>query len=56
MNVYPVNTNSIRADIGLKAEADKQKSESRTADVRIKVTEIFEKNDIQVTESSFISV
>jgi len=56
VNVYPVNTNSIRADIGLNTEEDKQKSETRTADVRKKIPEIFAKNDITVTESSFISV
>jgi hypothetical protein len=56
VNVYPVNVNFIRADIGLNAEADKAHSEKRTADVRSKIPEIFMKNDVQVTEASFISV
>lgn len=56
VNVYPVNVNFIRADIGLNAEADKAQAEKRTADVRSKIPEIFTKNDVQVTEASFISV
>lgn len=56
VNVYPVNTSAIRADIGLNVESDKQKSEERTADVRARIPQIFEDNGIAVTEASFISV
>lgn len=56
VNIYPVNTTSIRADIGLNTESDKQKSEARTAEIRAHIPQIFEKNDISVTEVSFISV
>lgn len=56
VNVYPVNTSSIRADIGLNTEPDKQKSEDRTADIRTRIPQIFQDNGVVVTEASFISV
>jgi len=56
VNVYPVNTSAIRADIGLNIESDKKKSEERTADIRGRVPQIFKDNGVIVTESSFISV
>ncbi len=56
VNVYPVNTSSIRADIGLNTESDKQKSEDRTADIRTRIPQIFQDNGVVVTEASFISV
>lgn len=56
VNVYLVNTDSIRTDIGLYAEPDKTQAEKRTADVRSKIPQIFSENDVSVTESAFISV
>lgn len=56
VNIYPVNTTSIRADIGLNLENDKQKSEQRNADIRARIPQIFQEYNLQVSESSFISV
>jgi preprotein translocase subunit SecF len=56
VNVYPVNNKSIRADIGLNIESDKEKSALRTADIRAKIPGIFAQHEIEVTEASFISV
>lgn len=56
VNLYPVNNKSIRADIGLNIESDKEKSTLRTADIRAKIPGIFAQHEIEVTEASFISV
>lgn len=54
--IYPVNGNAVRADIGLNIESDKVKSKERTADARIQIPSFFKKNNVVVTESSFIAV
>lgn len=54
--VYTVDTTSLRMDIGLIEESDVQNSQKRTDDIRRSLPAFFQKHNIAVTESSFISV
>lgn len=54
--LYTVNTDSIRADIGLVAEPDVVAANNRSSDVRAQVPEYFKKHGAEVTEISYISV
>lgn len=54
--VYTVDNTSLRIDVGLTAESDVQKAQKRTEDIRGALPKFFQKRDITVTESSFISV
>jgi preprotein translocase SecF subunit len=54
--VYTVDTTSLRMDIGLVEESDVQSSQKIADDIRRSLPTFFQKHDIVVTESSFISV
>lgn len=54
--LYTVNNNALRLDIGLTNESDVVKAQKRIDDIRVVFPTIFQKHDIVVTESSFISV
>jgi preprotein translocase SecF subunit len=54
--IYTVDTHSIRVDIGLNEEKDVKKSQKRTEDMRRVLPIFFQKHDISVSESVFVSV
>lgn len=54
--VYTVDDTSLRMDVGLIAESDVKKAQNRTEDIRSALPKFFQKHDVAVTESSFISV
>lgn len=54
--VYTADGSSIRADIGLKTEADTVRATAKSNDIRARLPDFFKKHDIVVTESSFMSV
>jgi preprotein translocase SecF subunit len=54
--VYTVNTNSLRIDVGLHEEKDVKKAQKRSDDIRRSIPGFFQKNNIVVSESVFISV
>lgn len=51
-----MNNNSLRVDIGLNEEKDVRKSQKRTEDMRVALPTFFQKHDVSVSESVFVSV
>lgn len=54
--LYIVNGDSVRMDVGLTSEPDVQLSQKRADDIRQNFPAFFQKHNISVTESSFVSV
>lgn len=54
--VYTVDTTSIRMDVGLTQEWDVKKSQKRAEEIRRSLPTFFAKYNVEVTESSFVSV
>lgn len=54
--IYPVNGDDIRMDVGLISEQDVQISQKRVDDIRQNFPAFFQKHNITVSESSFVSV
>lgn len=54
--IYAVNTNDIRMDIGLVSESDIQVSQMQVTDIRNSLPGFFQKEEIAVSELSFVSV
>ncbi len=54
--LYAVNTNDIRMDVGLVSESDIQVAQMQVTDIRNVLPTFFKKQDIVVSELSFVSV
>lgn len=54
--VYSVNSTSIRTDIGLVSEENVIKAAERIENLRKQIPVFFKESDVEVTESSFVSV
>jgi preprotein translocase SecF subunit len=54
--VYSINTTSIRTDIGLVSEENVIKAAERIENLRQQIPVFFKESDVEVTESSFVSV